>query len=344
MSEEQKTPEIPPKELTEEQKQKLKDFWNSSPKDKPPTLMALVNHIFPGEDARSRSGILVKKFLASTGIKAQSSHEWKSKTIELELTPAQQEFIRNHIENMSVMDIMRELFPSAKVSNLSTEYRRIYRFIQTLPNAAQLLRNEIEEYNSPKNLTQILSRLTKYKIGNINPEKLSAGQKKCFQSLVGFLSNYRFLHQINSYLSTQDRELFESTFIRYTYDKMDFTEEEIDRYILLCTDAVIAANILKTIDMMQREQDLAIQETGKLSMSLVEAIGIARKEYNECVKRQENLYKTLVTNRNERIDQQMGENSSILNFIALWKDEVERKKWLLHAQKYQSEAGKVIQE
>ena len=62
---------------------------------------------------------------------------------------------------------------------------------------------------------------------------------------------FRFNHQINSLAATTDRELFESSFIRYTFDKGDLTQEEVDQYIVLATEVVIAANIQGRIEHLQ---------------------------------------------------------------------------------------------
>ena len=45
------------------------------------------------------------------------------------------------------------------------------------------------------------------------------------------MHTFRFLHQIGTYNIETDRELFESSFVRYTWDKPDLTQEEVDQYI-----------------------------------------------------------------------------------------------------------------
>ena len=57
------------------------------------------------------------------------------------------------------------------------------------------------------------------------------------------MHTFRFNHQINNYETQNDRDLFESSFIRYTYDKPDLTQEEVDQYIVLSSEVVISANI-----------------------------------------------------------------------------------------------------
>ena len=79
--------------LTEEQKQKILDEWNSRP-DSPPALLELIKLAFPDEeiDGRSKKGRAVKGFLASRKIKARGSHEYQPK--ETDLTEEQKEYIK----------------------------------------------------------------------------------------------------------------------------------------------------------------------------------------------------------------------------------------------------------
>jgi hypothetical protein len=62
-------------------------------------------------------------------------------------------------------------------------------------------------------------------------------------------------------------------------------------------------------------------------MVLVEAINTARTEYNASVKRQQSLYKDLVHERSKRIKAEK-EGASILNLVALWREEKTRKQLL----------------
>jgi hypothetical protein len=105
---------------------------------------------------------------------------------------------------------------------------------------------------------------------------------------------------MNIYDNEPDRELFESSFVRYTYDKGDLSQEEVDQYIVLCTEVVISSSIQGTINVLQHQIDIAIQEDGKIPMALVEASNTARKEYNDCVNRQQKLNNDLKVKRSDK--------------------------------------------
>jgi len=56
--------------------------------------------------------------------------------------------------------------------------------------------------------------------------------------LINYLHTYRFIRQMNSFDKAEDRNSCEDAFVRYTYDKPDLTQEEIDQYIELANSTV----------------------------------------------------------------------------------------------------------
>ena len=143
-----------------------------------------------------------------------------------------------------------------------------------------------------------------------------------------YMNTYRFSHQMGTYASLTDRELFESSFIRYTNDKNDLTQEEVDQYIVLCIEVVIASNIQTRVERLQNMLDDTADDTEgrRISMGLVEAISSRQSEYNQCVNRQQKLLESLKEKRSARLSKQIKENASILNLVQLWKDEESREK------------------
>ena len=184
------------------------------------------------------------------------------------------------------------------------------------------------EYRPPKTPDRILARINKYVLDGIDKDKVTPQQRKEMTSLISYLHTYRFLHQINSYSSQGDRDLFESSFVRYCYDKSDLTQEEVDQYIILCTEVVISSNIQQTIQMIQMQIDAQIESDGKIPMTLIEASNSARNEYNQCVTRQQKLLNDLKVKRSDRLSKNIKENASILNLVYLWKEEETRKKMI----------------
>ena len=105
------------------------------------------------------------------------------------------------------------------------------------------------------------------------------------------------------------------------------TQEEVDQYIVLSAEVVIASNIQIRVERLQELLDQAAEETeGKrMAMSLVESINTAQTEYNQCVNRQNKLLESLKEKRSDKLKKQLQENASILNLVEMWKEEESRK-------------------
>jgi hypothetical protein len=317
--------------LTEEQKLLILKEWNGRASN-PPSLLELTKMAFPSVeniDGRSKEGRAVKAFLATRQIKARGSHEYQYKE-KIELSPEQKEYAANNASMMKAYEIARILFNNPSITHLSQESKSIHDYIKSLGPQVNSFDEEqnsaSEDYRPPKTEERMISRINKYVLEGVDKEKLTAKQKKDITSLIGYLHSFRFIHQINSYGDLVNRELFESSFVRYTYDKNDLTQEEVDQYIVLSTEAVISSNIQKTIQMLQNQIDTEVQSTGKIPMTLVEASNTARTEYNQSVNRQQKLLNDLKEKRSDRLKNQIKENASILNLVQLWKEEESRVK------------------
>jgi phage regulator Rha-like protein len=101
----------------------------------------------------------------------------------------------------------------------------------------------------------------------------------------------------------------------------------VDQYIVLASEVVIAASIQRRKEHLTRLLDAIVEDTdGRASMSLVEAIGKTETEYNQSVNRQHKLLGDLKQKRSDLLKNQIKENASILNLVALWKEEESRRK------------------
>jgi len=323
--------------LTEEQKLKLLTEWNNRPEN-PPSLSELVQLAFDRQDldGRSKEGKAVKMFLASRQIKPKKSHEYQAKGL-IELSLEQKEYISNNCYTMTGLEMAKVLFKNEALTNLSQETRSILEYMKTIPNNIKFNNAENEdaatdEYKPPRSEERMIAKINKYVLDGIDKNKLTHKVKKEINSLIGYMNTFRFCHQINLYDDEKDRELFESSFVRYTYDKSDLTQEEVDQYIVLSTEVVISSNIQQTINVLQTQIDMAIQEDGKIPMALVEASNTARKEYNDCVNRQQKLLNDLKVKRSERLSKQVKETASIINLVQMWKEEESRNKLLKMAE------------
>jgi len=316
--------------LTEEQKSKILEVWKANPKA-PPFLKDISKVVFGKEvDGRSKEGKAIKEFLAEQSLMPKSS-EYIPKE-EITLTENQKEFIINNASTMNALEMSKTLFNNKRLSNLNKETKTVNDFLKTVDK--KVLYGDVDEvpeevtYRPPKTFERMLFKINKYIHEGIDKEKITSRQKKEVNAIIGYLNTYRYTHQINTYTTQSDRELFESSFIRYTFDKADLTQEEVDQYIVLSTEVVISSSIQATIVKLQGLLDEATDnpDNVKISMSLVEAINTARTEYNQCVSRQQKLLNDLKEKRSDRIKNQIKENASILNLVQLWKDEESRIK------------------
>ena len=332
--------------LSESQRNDIIKAWNSDPSH-PPSLLKLIKIAFPDKniDGRSKEGRLVKAFLATREIKARAAHEYKAVN-SIELSDENKEFIENNYKMMTFVEVARVLFTNEKISNLNKEATVVQDYIKNI-DPSHRTEDEInithEEYKSPKTFDKTIVKINQHIAIPIDKNKTSPIQKKGITSFLGYINTYRFLHQINTYESPTDRALFESSFVRYTYDKPDLTQEEVDQYIVLAIEVVIASNIQRRVEHLQRLLDESAMEAGaggqRIAMSLVEAISTSHNEYNQSVNRQQKLLNDLKEKRSDRLKSQLSDNASILNLVEMWKNEETRKK-MIHLAELRKESLK----
>ena len=321
--------------LTEGQKQSLstvKDSIVSGEENVDVSLIHLIQDVagFKDKDGRSKEGRALKAFLSEIDLAAIPTSEYQ-KVEKPELTEEHKEFIRNNRGTMKYVEMSRILFENDNLTSLSAETRMVTEYCKSLegdsfedPSAL----TPAFEYKPPKHPDRILSKINKYILDSgIDKEKITPKQKKSMEKLMGYLHTFRFVHQISNYNNETERELFESSFVRYTNDKPDLTQEEVDQYIVLSGEVVIASNIQRRVGRLQNLLDeTAMDNEGRrISMSLVEAISTAQNEYNSCVNRQHKLLSDLKQKRSDRLSKQIHDNASILNLVETWKDEESRR-------------------
>lgn len=322
--------------LTDEQKLIILKRFEDDTK-RPPSISELAKSIWPEItdekefDGRSVRCKVIKKFLGEKDIKPPTLEDYKNFNDKMnELTPAQKEYIDNNCQSMSAMEMGRELFNNKNLNPNDGKIKIIVKYIRENINP-QILYNKgdvelMGEYRPPRKVLEVCARINSYVEGaEWDAGKISPKQKKCCIALMQYLYTYRFVHQASTYSEPKDRALFESTFIRYCYDKPELDQENVDQYIILSTEVVISANIQRTIDMLQAEQNRQMEENnGKLSMTLIEAINTARTEYNSSIKRQGDLYKSLIQERSKKLQEKIGDTATLLNLIETWKQKESR--------------------
>ncbi|MAH48962.1 hypothetical protein CMI37_24255 [Candidatus Pacearchaeota archaeon] len=317
--------------LSSEQKEKILNEWNSR-LENPPALLELIRIAYPDRpdlDGRSKEGREIKAFLATRKIKAHGAHEYQAKE-KINLTEEQKQFVESNASMMNGREIACIIFADNELTNLHQEVRSVNDHIKSLDLEPYENPNEVpnSEYKPPKTFDKTVNTVNRYVNNEIDKNKITSSIKKNIDSLINYLSTYRFSHQINTYSSQTDRELFESSFIRYTHDKPDLSQEEVDQYIVLSTEVIIAASIQRRTERLQELLDTAAEDTEgrRIAMALVDAISSAQTEYNQCINRQQKLLDSLKQKRSDVLKNKIKENASVLNLVQLWKEEESRKK------------------
>lgn len=316
-------------QLTPEQEIIILEMIQKNP-DEPPLVKDIIEKVFGQKhDARTKWGIAVREFIAAKGLKFRNARTWVPEKA-IELTEEQKQFIANNCSVTKPLEMARTLFDNRDLTMFDVETRAIYDYIKTLPSKVRAVSlekgNEIvqSDYRPPKTDEQVLNKINKY-VNNagINIEQLTEKQKRDIKNLIGYLHTLRFLSQIKTYSLNDDRDLFESEFIRCTYDK-DLTEEEVDQYILYSKAVVYEKQISKRIEQFEREQDQVLEETGKISMPMVESINTLRQDLDKCITQQKTLLKSLQGERKERLKLDSANKGNIADLIMYAQSEEKR--------------------
>lgn len=322
-------------ELTADQEKAVLEFWNRTPNE-PPALKDITKHVFGTElDGRSQEGRAIKKALSKHSLRARVTSEYQKNQIEL--SEAHKKYIENNAITMSALEIAKVLFANPNLSNLNGETRAVNEFIKTL-DIAQVVDNgvateEIPEgdYEPPKTLDKILRKVNYYVNSNLEKDSLTPTERKGLMALINYLRTYRFVRQMNGYDIESDRKSFEDAFVRYTYNKPELSQEEIDQYIVLANEVVLAGKAQRRSERLQgmlEEISDNGPENARIAMSLVEAIGKAQTEYNLSIKRQQDLLDDLTEKRSDKLSKQIKDTASVLNLLHEWKNEETRKQML----------------
>lgn len=337
-------------ELTPEQEKIMLDTWNSTPGN-PPSLLTLSKAIFGMElDGRTKEVRAIKSCLARHSLKSKAATAYEPVGL-IQLTDEQKEYILNNAANMNSLEMARTLFENPTLSNLNAETRSVNDFVKTLSGKVIYSQKDVDDvpdgnYEPPNTLDKALKKVNEYVNCNYEKAKINAFQRKGIDMLITYLHTFRFIKQMNTYTTMDDRKSCEDAFIRYTYDKPDLSQEEIDQYIQLANEIVMGIKTQRrkeTLESMMERLSNNNTDGAELSIKLAEMIGKISTEYNLCIKRQQDYLSDLKEKRSIRISKQQKDNASVLNIIAEWKQEEYRKKYLKIAEREQEAVDKELE-
>lgn len=303
-------------ELTEEQKKIFEENYQNV------NLSDLTVMVFgdPKLDGRTRQGRFLNKLIKDRGEEAKTS-KWEKRD-EIELTDDQKEFIEKNGTLLSSVEIAQILFPEAmKVKSLtgvSKEAIAVQQYLKDL--GGDYNKDPSEElaegkYFPPLSVSRVYPKVMKY----INLDLRNHTDRKtldCMNSLMRYLNDFRFCKVINDYRLTEDRELFEATFVSNTWDKPDLTQSDVQSYITLSINYVVLQKAHKQKAVLDAIfQDSTKEENPRISMSLAEMMDKIQKVYDSTETKIRTTIKELEGTRNERNKNKIDASRSILVLV-----------------------------
>ena len=288
----------------------------------------------PEADGRHALGKKISEYIVEIGGKPKTT---KYEKIQLSLNDEQKEYIKRNYQSSKPLEIAKMLFPEKKqLTMLNKETVLVQEYIKSFDPSAIDSKEELSSgtYRAPQSIKTLLFKVikyvTKFSTGEArapNIEALTENERKNLNSLLSYINTHRFLSQINRYTKEDDRETFESCFIRYTYDKPELLQEDVDQYIVICDEIVAQGKIQRTIELLDMQINEALEsEAGARSISgnTVELVNAQREKLNVSRKRVDDTMKRLVNSRSERDENRHNDNASVLNLVEAWQNEKKR--------------------
>lgn len=311
--------------LSSEQKQRVDELFEESP-----DIIWITQQLFDDDsiDGRSKEGRAIKAYLGSKGKKHNTT---KSEAkCDFELNPSQKEILMSDqiSSAMTPIEITRLVYKDPDIKPLSGQHRFVIAFLENfrpdVVDSGSSFSNK--GWYAPKSIQMTVRRVNKWcdiKL-NENVEQLSTKHKRFMEKLLEYLNIFKLRQTLNSFKTEADRELFESEFVRATWDKPDLTVDEINLYMMICSNYVRAGHIQKRLDqfnVMLESEDL---ESGEISMRLTEHVKATNDELNACEKRIESLTHKLNGSRADRLKNQGKHAGNIVDLVINFQEYEQR--------------------
>lgn len=310
-------------ELTNDQKQTVREKFKSTPDLKLLTQLVFDN---PTLDGRSKEGRAIRKFLKNESLVYSTTQIEPAASVVL--TPQQKEFLMSpNIESgMKPLEIARLTFQDPNIASLSAHHRVILDFLKDhRPDVLE--EDDIlakGKWKPPTSFTKALKKINDWTGKNFDEFKMTVRERKNCEALLIHLNSPRILNIINNYKLETDRELFEGEFVRSVWDKPDLTIDELNLYINVCANYVRQKHVQKRLDSLN---DFFNQTNDpNQSMRFTELIKTTSEELNQIEKRIESLINKLNGDRAKRKEREGANNASILSLVEAFQNYEERER------------------
>jgi len=312
--------------LTKEEKEKSLELFKELDGDLSEATKQLFND--PNEKGSTVRGRSLRKYWVEQGLSYRT--KVKKRVVKHFLSEREKAFVHQHYcPEMTKQEVAQLIWPDeAAIYGFqeSEKFIALCEYIkEKFPKAISMRDDAVgEKYVPPTIISTAVKRLNKVASKTFDPDKLNVQDKKCIEKLITYLNAPRFIQVISAYLTKQSRDLFESEYIRSTWDKPDLTSDELNLYVNVCMDYVN----LKEIELQKQKLNLMFDEAegqNDLTMRLTEMLKTKSEEYNQCINRIDKMLAKLNGERSKRIQNQHQRNASIISLVQLFQDEEERK-------------------
>tara|TARA_R110000751_G_scaffold47792_3_gene106872 strand:+ start:3211 stop:4281 length:1071 start_codon:yes stop_codon:yes gene_type:complete len=293
-------------------------------------LSGVTKKLFNDENEKGSTvrGRALRKYWIEEGLSYKT--KVKKRVVKHFLTDEEKSFVKQHYcPEVTKLEVGQLLWPKDSKNKGFPETDKFIALCEYITKefpAAVNMRDDAagEKYTPPRILSTAIKRLNKVASTEFESEKMNLRDRKCIEKLITYLNAPRFVQVIGSYVTRQSRELFESEYIRSTWDKPDLTSDELNLYVNVCMDYV---NI-KEIEQQKQKLNLMFDDTegqNDLTMRLTEMLKTKAEEYNQCINRIDKMLAKLNGERAKRVANQQQRNASVISLVQLFQDEEERK-------------------
>ncbi len=310
-------------------------------------IAQIVPMVFPEAkpDSRTTEGRSIKAFLAGEGKKTLSVETAAIKKGEYILSEEQKRLIEEMAPRMKKdggsLELARMVCNDQTLTSLHMPARAVYAYMKEVyPEGINMAEEPVEDvqWQPPVTMSHLVGLVNTFvqqsdnsKTYNLN--LIKPQERKCLEQMMIYMRVYAFKYVASTFDKRVDRDLFLSTFIRWTHTKPDLTEIEVDQMINAAAETVNIAQMGREIEEVRNYHELIrrgeiTNELGKVvryGMAQVEEINGLRTKWDQSKGRLKELMKTLETARSERLKGIQQKYASVWDLLEPWmKDEKTR--------------------
>ncbi len=292
-------------------------------------------------DTRSVEGRVIKEYIASKGIALPQKEYYTP--VDFALTEEQKLFIRQNVKNVQNATEMARLVIESnrtdgyKIAPNGREYRTVSAYMKEIDPQSIDKNDELcdGDFRAPQSIQQLLGWCNLYvptghpdKTTYSTKTKLKPSEEVNLRALLSYIKTASFAAKANSFDKEWARELFVSTFIRWTHNKPELSQPQADLYVQAASQAVEIEVLGKRHRLISNavDESLTSDDPDKKRLSL-NALSEVNRSFDNCEaakSRLSSLLKALEGDRAKMESTKIQRNQSMLQFIEAWINEEKR--------------------